>query len=338
VRHTCETGASLIADRVVPRDRPGTQRRLRDMKYRKLGNTDLDVSALAFGTGSLGELFGPVEETDALRLVDEVIDFGINFIDTSPFYGSAEYRLGKALAGKRHKIFLGTKAGRYGLTDFDYSATRIRASVEESLRLLRTDHVDILQLHDIEHVPLDCVLNEGYGALVQLRDEGKCRYIGMTGYPSAAMRRVMTEVELDVLLTYAHGTLLDNSISDLQPLADDRGVGLINAASLALGILSSGGSNVTFEHPASDVIRQSAAKMVALSKRRGVDLAFIANQYSIQRSGCVTTLVGIGKSRHLASAVEAASAPIDEDIVAELIALRPADHELKWISGLPENN
>ncbi len=308
------------------------------MQYNKLGNTDLEVSVLSFGTGSLGELFGPLDEAAAMRLVDEVIDAGINFIDTSPFYGSAEYRLGKALPGKRDKIILGTKAGRYGLTDFDYSAKRVRASLEESLRLMKTDYVDILQLHDIEHVPLERVLNEGYAALVALKQEGKCRYIGMTGYPLATMRRVMSEVQLDVLLTYAHGTLLDDAIATLQPLARERGVGLINAASLALGMLSSTGSNVTFEHPASPAVRSAAAAMVAHAKAKGVDLAFIANQYSLQRSGCATTLVGIGKSRHLASALEAIDAPIDEEILAELLALRPAPGKRQWISGRPENN
>lgn len=308
------------------------------MLYRKLGKTDLEISAVSFGTGSLGELFGPLDEADALRLVDEAIDAGINFIDTSPFYGSAEYRLGKALPGKRDKVILGTKAGRYGLTDFDYSRKRVRDSVEHSLRLMGTDYLDILQLHDIEHVPLERVLNEGYAALVELRDEGKCRYIGMTGYPLATMRRVMTDVDLDVLLTYAHGTLLDNSIGELQPLADTRGVGLINAAALTLGLLSPRGSNVSFEHPASPAVQAAAAKMVAFCKQRGVDPAFIANQYAIQRSGCATTVVGVGKSRHLASAIAAVSTPIDDALVAELLALRPADGERQWISGLPANN
>ena len=287
---------------------------------------------------SLGELFGPLPELDALRLVDEAIECGINFIDTSPFYGSAEYRLGKALLGKRDKVILGTKAGRYGLTDFDYSAHRVRASVEKSLQLMNTDHLDILQLHDIEHVPLERVLNEGYAARARLRDEGKCRYIGMTGYPLATMRRVIADVDLDVLLTYAHGTLLDNSIGDLGPLAEARGVGLINAAALTLGLLSPHGSNVSFEHPASATVKNSAAKMVELCRKRGVDLAFIANQYAIQRSGCATTVVGVGRSRHLSSAVEAVSAPIDEALLAELIALRPAGAARQWISGLPENN
>jgi L-galactose dehydrogenase len=152
------------------------------------------------------------------------------------------------------------------------------------------------------------------------------------------MRRVMSEVELDVLLTYAHGTLLDNSIGELQPLAEARGVGLINAAALTLGLLSPHGSNVSFEHPASSAVRQAAAKMVAFCKERGVDPAFVANQYAIQKSGCATTVVGVGKSRHLASAIEAVSTPLDDGLVAELIALRPAEDERHWISGLPANN
>ena len=84
----------------------------------------------------------------------EALDLGMTFIDTSPYYGSAEERLGKALSGRREDVILGTKTGRYGFADFDFSPRRIRHSVEESLRLLDTDYVDILQFHDIEFVPL----------------------------------------------------------------------------------------------------------------------------------------------------------------------------------------
>ena len=153
---------------------------------------------------------------------------------------------------------------------------------------------------------------------------------GVTGY--------LSEVDLVVLLTYAHGTQLDNSIAELQPLAASRGVGLINAAALTLGLLSPQGSNVSFEHPASAAVQQAAARMVAFCKQRGVDPAFIANQYAIQRSGCATTVVGVGKSKHLASAIAAVTTPIDEGLLAELLALRPAEGERQWLSGLPANN
>jgi L-galactose dehydrogenase len=309
------------------------------VEYTQLGRTQLRVSRLSFGTAPLGGLFGPVEERQALRLVDEAIALGINFLDTSPYYGSAEYRLGLALKGRRDEIVLGTKAGQLGDGSFDFSPAGIRSSVERSLRLLGTDHVDILQLHDVEYVPLEGPLHEGYETLVGLRDEGKARYVGMTGYPLATMRRALTETDLDVLLTYAHGTLLDNSISDeLGGLATERGTGLINAAAVALGLLTPAGTSIAKQHPATRAIREAAASMVARCAEHGVDPAFVANQYSTQRSGCATTVIGTAKSRHLAAAVEAAETPLDEDLVAELVALRPPVGRRQWTSGLPDNN
>jgi aryl-alcohol dehydrogenase-like predicted oxidoreductase len=207
--------------------------------------------------------------------------------------------------------------------------------VENSLRLLQTDYVDILQLHDIEFGDLDAILTDGYAELVRLRDEGKCRYIGVSGYALDALRRAMTETDLDVLLTYAHGTLLDDSVrTDLLPVAQEQGVGLINAAAVALGLLTSNpdwfrrdilpdGTSVRHTHPATDEIRDAAAAMIALSAEAGVDISRIANQYSIQRSGCATTVVGTVKSHHLQSAVDAAVEPIDEGLLARLLELRP---------------
>ncbi|MHC6594760.1 aldo/keto reductase [Arthrobacter sp. C152] len=297
------------------------------------------VSPLAFGTGPLGELFGPLSEADALKVVHDAIDLGINFIDTSPYYGSAEERLGKALGGRRSEVVLGTKAGRYGFDDFDFSPARLRRSLERSLQLLQTDYVDILQLHDIEFVSLGPLFEDSYAELVKLREEGKCRYIGMTGYPAAAMRRAMQETQLDVLLTYSHATLLDDTLArELAPVAAERGAGLINAAAVALGLLTPHGSTIGIEHPASPRVKEAAAKMVAHAASRGADIAFIANQYSIQRSGCATTLIGTGKISHLRSAVEAAENDIDEQLLEELLALRPPVEERTWKSGLDENN
>lgn len=309
------------------------------MKYAALGQTGLSVSQLSFGTAPLGGLFGPVEESDAVALVHEAIDLGVTFLDTSPFYGNAEERLGKALRGKRDQVVLGTKAGRYGAADFDFTPARLRRSIEDSLRLLQTDHVDLLQLHDIEFVPLGPVLEDSFAELAAIRDDGLCRFVGMTGYPVPTMNRAMQETDLDVLLTYAHATLLDDSLRrEVAPVAAARGVGLINAAAVSLGLLTPAGSSMGDGHPADPVIKDAAAAMVALCADRGVDVAFVANQYAIQRSGCATTLIGTGKSRHLRSAVDAVEAELDDELVADLLALRPAPADQTWSSGLPENN
>jgi len=307
------------------------------MLQRALGRTGLEVSTVAFGTSPLGDMFGAVDEQAAQAIVDRALDAGITFFDSSPYYGSAEERLGRALRGRRDGVIVGTKAGRYGRDDFDFSPARIRSSLEESLRRLQTDHVEIFQLHDIEFVPLAPVLSESYDALRQLRDEGKCRFIGMTGYPTAALRRAIEETELDVVLSYSHATLLDSCLpTSLLPVADERGVGVINAAAVALGLLTPGGSRI--EHPAGEEIRAGARRAVEAAERLGVDIAFLANQFSIQRSGCATTVIGTVKPQHLDSAVRAADTPIDEDVLAEVLAAVGPARDTCWQSGLPDNN
>jgi len=310
------------------------------MKYRALGQTGLQVSVASFGTGSLGEMFGPLAESDALRLVDETLDSGINLIDTSPYYGSAEARLGKALTpAKRGSVILCTKAGRYGFSAFDFSPARIRKSVEDSLTALRTDYLDVLQLHDIEFVNIDPVLSESCAELVRLKEEGKCRFIGMTGYPVKTFRRVLEETPVDVILTYGKGTLLDDSISDeLLPVARRRGVGVMNAAAVALGLLSQRGSHVNIDHPAPGPVAESAGRMVALADQLGVDLAFLANQYAFQCVDVPTTVVGVGKRPHLQSALNAVATPVDHELIDQFLALRPPAGSRQWHMGLPENN
>ncbi len=308
------------------------------VKYGRLGATDLTVSELAFGTAPLGGLFGPVEAATADAVVHEALDCGITVFDTSSSYGNAEELLGGALVGRRQDVVLGTKAGRLGPDRFDWSPPALRESLEKSLRLLRTDYVDIFQLHNLEFMPFGPVLDDSFAEMLSLRQQGKCRYVGVTGYPVAAMRRAMREVELDVVLTYAHATLLDDSLQrDIAPVARDRSIGLLNAAALALGLLTPHGPAHS-EHPATAPIREAARRMAALCAARGADIAFVANQYSIQRSGCATTVIGTSKPDHLRSAAAAAATPLDEQLLHDLLALRPPVAARTWPSGLPENN
>jgi L-galactose dehydrogenase len=309
------------------------------MRYHPLGSTDLKVSAVSFGTAPLGDMFGATSETEATSVVHRALDAGITFFDSSPYYGNglAERRLGEALRGHRDNVVIGTKAGRYGDGEFDFTPKRLRESVHQSLELLQTDHVDILQLHDIEFTDLDGVFGETYTELVHLRDEGKCRYLGMTGYPMETLRRAVAETDLDVVLSYAHYTLLNTRLADdLAPLCQERDVGLINAAAVALGLLTPAGSRITV--PAGSRIVDAARHAAEVCAQRGADIAFLANQFSIQRSGAATTVVGTTKARHLDAAVAAEAAPIDEDLLAAVLAVTAEVRALSWSSGLPENN
>ena len=127
------------------------------MEQRALGNTGLTLPKVSFGASSLGEEFGPVDLNEALRVVRTAIDLGMNFIDTSPFYGRgmSEVLLGVALRDvPREDYILGTKLGRFSHEHFDFSAKRVVESVDISLSRMGVDHLDICLCHDIEFVDI----------------------------------------------------------------------------------------------------------------------------------------------------------------------------------------
>ncbi|UOR01344.1 aldo/keto reductase [Leucobacter allii] len=308
------------------------------MEYRPFGSTGIDVSAVSFGTAPLGGLFGPVPFEQAREAVFAAVDLGVNLIDTSSYYGDAEERLGRMTGELPGDVLLATKAGRLGWDEFDFSREGIRRSLERSLRLLGRDSVDVFQLHDIDFRPLDPILGEACEALQELKREGKCRFVGMTCYSLPTTRRVMLETDVDVVLNYAHGTLLDDSLTaELAPIARERGIALMNAAAVSLGILVPGVVERTEHNIASGASLAAAQRMARSAAERGVDIAFLANQYALQRVDAATTVVGTTSLAHLRSAVDALSAPIDAEALAAALAHRLPLAEQQWVVGLPEN-
>src|ERR1700754_3299076 len=117
------------------------------MEHRPLGKTGLNLPVLSFGASSLGAEFRKIDLNDALRSVRVALDLGMNFIDTSPYYGRgmSEVLLGVALRGvPRESYTLCTKLGRYAPSHFDFSAKRVAESIDVSLERLKTDHLDII--------------------------------------------------------------------------------------------------------------------------------------------------------------------------------------------------
>src|SRR5829696_10048756 len=174
------------------------------MKTRPLGKTGLNVPILSFGASSLGQEFRSVTLDEALASVRVALDCGLNFIDTSPFYGRgmSEVLLGVALKGvARDSYTLCTKLGRYDLPHFDFSAKRVSESVDVSLHRLGTDHIDIMLCHDIEFVPMQQIVDETLPALRKIRQQGKVRFIGVSGYPMKAFKYVLGHTDLDCVLS-----------------------------------------------------------------------------------------------------------------------------------------
>src|SRR5438046_1926015 len=167
---------------------------------RRLGKTDLHLPILSFGASSLGQEFRSVRLEDALESVRVGLECGLNFIDTSPFYGRgmSEVLLGVALKGvPRDSYTICTKLGRYDLPHFDFSAKRVVESVDVSLHRLGTGHLDIVLCHDIEFVPMQQIVDETIPALRKLREQGKVRFIGVSGYPQKIFRFICDQTDLD---------------------------------------------------------------------------------------------------------------------------------------------
>lgn len=309
------------------------------MKYRQLGNTGLEVSSLGFGASSLGSVFRQTDDAEGIRAVHAALDSGINLIDVSPYYGAtkAETVLGQAIAEtSRDRFYLSTKAGRYGENTFDFSAARIASSLEESLRRLRTDYVDLLFLHDIEFVEPAIILEEAIPALHRLKEQGKIRFAGICGLPLALFEQLLPQAEVDVIISYCHYSLNDTTLLGLLPLLESLGVGLVNASPLSMGLLSTRG--VPDWHLADPELKAACMKAAELASERGGDIAKLAVQYSTSNERIPTTLVSTANPVNIARNAAWTDEPIDEELLAEVLGLLKPIQGRTWESGLPRYN
>lgn len=310
------------------------------MEYRILGKTGLSVSVLSLGASSLGGgVFRAVEEKEAIRTVEASIDLGINLIDVSPFYGltRAETVLGKALRNiPRDRYYLATKVGRYGDNEFDFSATRVTASIDESLSRLGVDYVDLIQSHDNEYGNLDQIVDETIPALREVQASGKARFVGVTGYPLRMLRTLVSRTNVDTILSYDHYSLNDTSLISLFPFLQARGVGVINASPLSQGLLTNRGTPSW--HGASDDIKKACSKAAAWCRERNADIAKLAVQFSVRNPEIATTLVGTASEANIRKNVAWLEEPIDEELLKNVLQILSPIANKTWIVGRPENN
>ncbi|HZG58784.1 aldo/keto reductase [Paenibacillus sp.] len=209
------------------------------MEYTVFGKTGLKVSKMGLGGAPLAGDFGATDEAEVQRVIHEAVDSGINFIDTAPLYGrgESERRIGRALeGGYRERVVLASKAAR---SDMRYDYKTIVQSVEDSLQRLRTDRLDLVQLHDVETQPFELIVEEAIPALEKLRDDGKVRFLGVSTRHLDLLMRYMRTGSFDSVQFYARYMLLDHTAKDaLLPLARELNLGVINGSVLGMGILA----------------------------------------------------------------------------------------------------
>ena len=309
------------------------------MDTRPLGNTGLRLPVLSFGASSLGQEFRQVDLNEALRSVHVALDLGMNFIDTSPFYGRgmSEILLGVALRGiPRDRYILGTKLGRYSGTHFDFSARRVAESVDVSLERMGVEHLDIILCHDIEFVDMNQIVDETLPALRKVQEQGKVRFVGISGYPMKTFKFVLDRTDLDVILSYNHYTLQNTMLADLVPFLKAKGVGIMNAAPFSARLLTN--APLPKWHKATPHVREVARQAAEHCQRKGTDIAKLAVQYSVANEDMATCIVGSANPDNVRKWAEWAAEPMDPQLLKEVLDILKPIHNWFYVEGRPENN
>jgi len=311
-----------------------------DIPRRKLGQTDLELPILSFGASSLGAEFRQVKLDEVFESVKVALALGLNFIDTSPYYGRgmSEVLLGIALQDvPRDDYLLCSKLGRYDANHFDFSAKRVAESVDVSLHRLRTDHLDIILCHDIEFVPLPQIIEETLPALRKVQQAGKVRYVGISGYPMKMFQTVVPQAEIDCILSYNQYTLQNTRlIDDLLPMLKERQVGIMNAGPFAARLLTN--APLPDWHKSPPEVKEAARKAADACSQRGVDIAQLAVQFSCRNPEIATTISGSANPNNIRKWVDWLQSPIDQELLEEVQAIFKPVHNISHIEGLPENN
>jgi len=309
------------------------------MQTRPLGKTGLNLSVLGYGAAPLGGVYHGVDEGEAIATVHAALDEGVNFIDVAPYYGilKAETVLGRALKSvPRDRYVLSTKVGRYDMDEFDFSADRVIRSVDESLQRLQIDHIDLIICHDVEFVSLDQVVNTALPALETVREQGKVRFIGVSGLPIKALYSVAERASLDFILSYCHYTLFDTSLAAWLPKFQALGMGVISASPLSMGLLTEVGPPPW--HPATEEIRQTIDVAKDYCREHRIDIARIALQFALANADIATTLCGMKTREQLQQNLECVDSAPDPVHLQALLEILAPIRDRTWPSGRPENS
>ena len=310
------------------------------MQYTVLGKTGLKVSRLSMGASALGGVYGDVDEGDAIRAVHAALDCGVNYFDVAPAYGGtlSETVLGKALRGiPRGRYFLSTKVGKYTKPDsygddtLDYSRARIRTCLEESAARLGTDYFDIIHIHDIEYMGrkhTEWALSEGLEAVRELKKEGRIGNVSFGIYPVDLWRRIFTTLDVDAALVHNHYCLNDTLLLELLPLAQAKGIGIVNGAPFASGLLTDGGP--AFWHPAGPEDRAVFRRAAEFCRKQGLSICQLALQFASQNPDIPTTLFSSADPEAVRRNVRWHEQPCDIQLLAEVQKILEPVRDKQW--------
>lgn len=320
---------------------------------RPLGSSALTISPLCLGTSGWGDLRDGETDADRLgrttALAERVLASGdepsapgltapglaapeLNAIDTSNIYGSGESERAIGMVIDR---LGGLPAGHVLMTKLDRDATtgtftgeRMWRSLEESLERLHLTSVQVLFLHDPEHIGFEAAMEPRgpVDALIAMKDQGLAQSIGISGGPVDMLQRFVDTAVFDHLISHNRFTLIDRSSASLYESAKADGMGVVNAAPYGGGALSGRpGADARYGYrPAPPEVRSAVAAMAAACSAAGVPLSAAALQFSMRSALVDTTIVGASSIDRLDASIADARADIPDALWDELDAVAPA--------------
>jgi L-galactose dehydrogenase len=300
----------------------------------------MKVSRLSFGASSLGGVFHPVDEAEAIKAVHAALECGINYFDVAPAYGAtiSETVLGKALRGiPRDRYYLSTKVGKYtkpgtyGEDTLDYSRERIRKSIDESAQRLGTDYFDIIHIHDIEYQGRKhtlWALTEGFEAVLELKREGRVGAVSFGIYPIDLWKQIFSSLDVDAGLVHNHYCLSDTRMLELLPLAEPKEIGIINGSPFASALLTDRGP--ADWHPASAEDRATFKSAADFCRKQGSSISKLALQFASQNPRLPTTLFSTANPESVRRNVAWHEEPMDSRLVAQVQELLRPVRDKQW--------
>jgi len=283
------------------------------MKKRKLGNTDLEVSEIAFGGVEIGMPYGigvkgeadMLSEKEAIDLLHSALDRGINFFDTARMYGVSEQRIGKAFHDRRNQVIISTKChhfrGKDGvLPTYSEIRTLVRTSIQKSLESLQTDYLDVYMLHqaDLEILNHSVIAEE----MLRLKEAGYVRAIGASTYTTEETRVALDSKIWNVIQLPFN--LMDQRQGELFDIAESQGVGIVIRSVLLKGLLSTRGKNL---HPALAAVENHIASFSNLLPDATTALPDLAIRFALSFPQVSSVLIGIDKQDYLEAALYSAN-------------------------------
>jgi aryl-alcohol dehydrogenase (NADP+) len=306
------------------------------MQYRTLGRTGIEVSPYALGTLMLATAMGNAPE-DSARIIGKALDAGINVVDTADAYGDSEDVVGKALEGRRDDVVLATKFSRPTGQDPNHQGASRRwivTAVENSLRRLRTDHIDLYQLHrpdprtDIE---------ETLSALTDLIRSGKVRAIGASGTPASDIVEAQWIAERRGLARFhteqpAYSILNRGIEREVLPTIQRFGMGTLVWGPLGQGLLAgrvrkNQGNDLRraglFQHLNDERRLDTVEKLIPLAAEAGLSMTHLAMAFTIAHPGVTSALIGVRTMDHLDGLLTGLDVTLTDDILDRIDEIVP---------------